>query len=179
HVERAHKYPNFLPTVLTKDFNVRETTAGAWLTFDQVNNPVTFDIEEIRDSYAVSGTDLSSTTDLSCATLLVMKPGDPTKYVVQQYFLPEASLEQRVKEDKIPYDRWVERGFVTLCPGNKIDYSMITAWYIKMLERYGIRLMWNGYDPWNSQYWVDEMRARGFNMIEIRQGPKTLSQPMK
>lgn len=179
HVERARKEPDFLPTVLTKDFNIRETTAGAWLTFDQVDNPATFDIEEIRDSYAVSGTDLSSTTDLSCATLLVMKPGDPTKYVIQQYFLPADVLHQRVKEDKIPYDRWAERGLVRLCPGNKIDYSMITAWYIEMLERYGIRPMWNGYDPWNSQYWVDEMRARGFNMIEIRQGPKTLSQPMK
>src|SRR5690554_519900 len=80
NVERAKNDANFLPTVLTKDFNGRETTAGTWLTFDVVDNPATFDIEEIRDSYAVSGTDLSSTTDLSCATLLVMKPGDDTKY---------------------------------------------------------------------------------------------------
>lgn len=179
NVERAKNDADFLPTVLTKDFNVRETAAGAWLTFEQVNNEATFDLEDVRDCYAVSGTDLSSTTDLSCATLLVMKPGDETKYVLQQYFLPADLLERKVKEDKIPYDRWHERGLVTLCPGNKIDYSMITAWYIEMLEKYGLRPMWNGYDPWNSQYWVAEMKSKGFNMIEIRQGAKTLSQPMK
>src|SRR5690606_24102093 len=118
NVERAKNDPDFLPTVLTKDFNVRETSAGTWLTFDQVNNEATFDIAEIEDSYAVSGTDLSATTDLSCATILVMKP-DGMKYVLQQYFLPEDLLEQRVKEDKIPYDRWAERGLLTLCPDRK------------------------------------------------------------
>src|SRR5690606_12816496 len=73
NVERAKNDPDFLPTVLTKDFNLRETVAGTWLTFDQINNEETFSMDDIRDTYAVGGVDLSSTTDLSCATLLLMK----------------------------------------------------------------------------------------------------------
>lgn len=178
NVERAKNEPNFLPTVLTKDFNVRETVAGTWLTFEQINNEETFALSEIENSYAVTGTDLSSTTDLSCATILVMKP-DGKKYVLQQYFLPEELVEQRTKEDRIPYDRWSERGLLTLCPGNKVDYSMVTQWYLRMYQEHGIHMIWNGYDPWNSQYWVDEMKEYGFQMEIVRQGAKTLSQPMK
>lgn len=179
NVERAKNDPDFLPTVLTKDFNVRDTVAGTWLTFDQINNPETFDMDEIRDTYAVGGVDLSSTTDLSCATLLIMKPGSEKKYVLQQYFLPAELVEQRTKEDKIPYDKWAERGLLTLCEGNKVNYSDVTAWFIRMMQEYGIHPVWIGYDPWNSKYWIDEMQAHGFNMEIVRQGAQTLSQPMK
>ena len=147
NVERAKNDPNFLPTVLTKDFNIRDTVAGTWLTFDQINNEETFDIEEFRGCYAIGGADLSSTTDLTCATLLMMKPGSDKKYCIQQYFLPEDLVEQRVKEDKIPYDKWAERGLLTLCPGNKVNYSDVTAWFMKMYQEYGIIPFWIGYDP--------------------------------
>lgn len=179
NVERAKNDPDFLPTVLTKDFNIRDTVAGTWLTFDQINNTETFDINELRDSYAVGGADLSSTTDLTCATLLIMKPGSDKKYVLQQYFLPAELVEQRVKEDKIPYDKWAMRGLLTLCEGYKVNYSDVTSWFVKMYQEYGIRPLWIGYDPWNSQYWIQEMKDMGFNMVVVRQGAQTLSQPMK
>lgn len=179
NVERAKNDPDFLPTVLTKDFNVRDTVAGTWLTFDQIDNPETFTMNDICDSYAVGGTDLSSTTDLSCATLLIMKPGSEKKYVLQQYFLPADLLEQRVKEDKIPYDKWADRGLLTLCEGNKVNYSDVTSWFLRMMQEYGIYPVWIGYDPWNSQYWLQEMESHGFCMEIVRQGAQTLSQPMK
>lgn len=179
YVERAKNDPDFLPTVLTKDFNIRDTVAGTWLTFDQINNEEIFDIEELRDCYAVGGADLSSTTDLSCATLLIMKPGSDKKYCLQQYFLPADLIEQRVKEDKIPYDKWAQRGLLTLCEGNKVNYSDVTDWFVRIYQEYGIRPLWIGYDPWNSQYWIEEMKNMGFNMVIVRQGAQTLSQPMK
>ncbi len=179
NVERAKNDPDFLPTVLTKDFNVRDTVAGTWLTFDVINNEETFDIEEIRDCYAIGGVDLSSTTDLSCATLLVMKSGNEKKYALQHYWLPKELAAKREKEDKIPYRKWAERGLLTLCEGNKVNYSDVTAWFVRMFQEYGIRPLWIGYDPWNSQYWIKEMQDTGFELIEVRQGQKTLSQPMK
>lgn len=178
NVERAKSDPDFLPTVLTKDFNIRETVAGTWLTFDTVNNEATFDIEELRNSYAIGGVDLSSTTDLTCATLLIMKP-DGKKYVLQQYFLPSDSIERKVAEDKIPYDKWSDRGLVKLSDGNKVNYSDVTEWFMKMIREYDIRPLWIGYDPWNSTYWTEEMKNMGFNMIIVRQGARTMSQPMK
>ena len=179
NVERAKNDPDFLPTVLTKDFNLRDTVAGTWLTFDQVNNTETFSMDDIRDTYAVGGADLSSTTDLTCATLLIMKPGSEKIYCLQQYFLPADVVEQRVKEDKIPYDKWADRGLLTLCEGNKVRYSDVTAWFLRMVQEYSIHPVWIGYDPWNSKYWVDEMEAHGFQMEVVRQGAQTLSQPMK
>jgi phage terminase large subunit-like protein len=178
NVERAKSDPDFLPTVLTKDFNIRDTVAGTWLTFDAINNEETFTMDEVRDSYAIGGVDLSSTTDLSCATLIIPKP-DGTKYAIQQYFLPSELVEQRAKEDKIPYDKWVDRGLMTLSQGNKVNYSDVTAWFIKMYREYGIRTLWVGYDPWNSPYFLDDMTSHGFEMCIVRQGAQTLSQPMK
>lgn len=179
NVERAKNDPDFLPTVLTKDFNIRDTVAGTWLTYDHINNEETFTMNDIRDAYAVGGTDLSSTTDLTCATLLIVKPGSDKKYCLQQYFMPRDMIEQRVREDKIPYDRWEERGLLTLCEGNKVNYSDVTRWYLRMMEEYQIHPLWIGYDPWDSKYWVDEMIQCGFTMEKVRQGAQTLSQPMK
>jgi phage terminase large subunit-like protein len=179
NVERAKNDPDFLPTVLTKDFNIRDTKAGTWLTFEQVNNTETYTMEEIKGSYAVGGADLSSTTDLTCATLLLMRPGNDKKYALQMYFLPADLLEQRVREDMIPYDKWAERGLLRLCDGNKVNYSDVTEWYLEMIREHDIRPLWVGYDPWNSQYWLQEMEDHGFTMEIVRQGAQTLSQPMK
>lgn len=179
NVERAKNDPDFLPTVLTKDFNVRDTVAGTWLTFDSINNEETFDIEELRNSYAIGGVDLSATTNLTCASLIIMRPNEEKKYVIQQYFLPSELLEQRVIEDKIPYDKWRDRGLLTLSQGNKVNYSDVTDWFLKMLGDHQVHPLYIGYDPWNSSYWIDEMKSRGFHMVEVRQGAKSMSQPMK
>lgn len=177
-VERAKNSAKDLPGILTKDFNVRDTVAGSWLTFDDINNESEFDMEQLRDSYAVGGVDLSSTTDLCCATLLIMRP-DHKKVCIQQYFLPDELIDNRVTEDKIPYDKWASRGLLTRCEGNKVNFSDVTAWFGKMYQQYDIRPLWIGYDPWNSTYWVQEMKDHGFQMEVVRQGAQSLSQPMK
>jgi len=184
NVERAKHDPNFLPTVLTKDFNIRETTADKWLTFEQANNEETFDIEELRDYYGVGGVDLSATTDLTYACILVMKPGSDKKYIIGQAFMPGETIEQRSKEDKVPYDKWAQRGLITLCPGNKVDYRYVTEWFRQMKDEYGIIGYWTGYDSWNSPAWVEDMENRlGYknknNLLPVIMGARTLSAPMK
>jgi phage terminase large subunit-like protein len=178
-VERAKNDPKELPALLCKEFNIRETVAEAWLPFEAINNEETFNVEEFRGSYAIGGVDLSSTTDLTCATILLMKPDNDKKYVLQQYFMPEAIVEVRAKEDKVPYDIWRRQGLLTACEGYKVNYSDVTAWFLKLFNEYDIRPLWIYYDPWNSSYWVQEMKDYGFQMVEARQGYKTLSQPMK
>ena len=183
NVERAKYDQNFLPTVLTKDFNVRETLAGAWLTFEEANNEATFDMEELRDTYAIGGVDLSATTDLTAACVLVMKP-DGQMYALVQGFMPGDTIEQRSKEDKVPYDRWVERGLITPCPGNRVDYRYVTDWFAQLREQYGVSAFWVGYDSWNSPAWVEDMETRlGYtrkeNLLPVIMGAKTLSAPMK
>lgn len=183
-VEQAKNNSNFLPTVLTKYFNVRETTAGAWLTFEEANNEEMFDIEEIQNSYGIGGVDLGATTDLTAACVLIMKPNSEKKYVLMQGFMPADIIEQRSKEDKVPYDKWVERGLITLCPGNKVNYCYVTDWFINLKNEYDIVAYWCGYDSWNSPAWIEDMENRlGYknkdNLLPVIMGAKTLSAPMK
>lgn len=177
NVAKAKREAKFLPTLLTKDFNVRQTSTGSWLTFQDVDDHRLIDMAAMRDTYAIGGVDLSSTTDLTCATLLVEK-GD-NLFVIQRYFIPEYQVERKVIEDKVPYDIWIQRGLVTACPGSKVNYSDVTAWFVRMREEYSICPLWIGYDSWGSQYWTDEMKSNGFQMEVVRQGAQTMSQPMK
>ncbi|MBY6277811.1 terminase TerL endonuclease subunit, partial [Symbiobacterium thermophilum] len=184
NVERAKTDPNFLPTVLTKDFNIRETRAGTWLTFEQANNEAIYELESLRDTYAIGGVDLGATTDLCSAAVIIMKPGDPNLYVISHSWMPEELVEQRAREDKVPYDRWVERGLITPSPGNRVDYRLVTDWFLKLHTEYGISAYWVGYDSWNSPAWVEDMETRlgyvkGQNLLPVIMGAKTLSAPMK
>lgn len=176
-VNRAKNNPTELVNLLCKDFNIRQNDQDKWITFDIANNEETYKVEDLFDTYAIGGVDLSSTTDLTCATLLIMKHNK--KYVIQQYFIPSERLEFKIKDDKIPYDKWEKRGLVTICEGAKVNYSDVTQWFLRMNEEYQISTLWVGYDPWNTQYWVEEMKEYGFEMVEVRQGAKTMSNPMK
>lgn len=176
-VNRARNNPTELVNLLCKDFNIRQNDQDRWLTFDIVNNEEKYIIEDLMGTYAIGGVDLSSTTDLTCATLLIFK--NDTKYILQQYFIPSERLQYKIKDDKIPYDIWEKRGLITICEGAKVNYSDVTAWFLKMHNEFDISALWIGYDPWSTQYWIKEMKEEGFEMIEVRQGAKTMSNPMK
>ncbi len=178
-VARAKNNPSDLTGILTKDFNIREITGSAWLTFEDINNEATFDIKDFAGTYAIGGADLSITTDLSCATLLFIDPETEQRYVHQMYWLPHDNIQKRVQEDKIPYDKWHEQGYLRLCSGNTIDYSDITDWFLEMLNEYDITPLWIYYDNYSARYWVDEMEAYGFKMVRTQQGARTLSLPMQ
>lgn len=178
-VERAKQSPKDLSGILCKDFNVRETLYNAWLDFDTINNESTFSLEDFRGCYAIGGADLSLTTDLTCATVLMLNPETRQRYVWQMYWLPEDNFNQRVAEEKIPYDKWREAGLVRLCRGNTIDYSDVTAWFLELVNEHGITPLWVYYDSWSARYWVEEMEGYGFKMERCIQGAKTLSLPMQ
>ncbi len=178
-VERAKQNPVDLPGVLCKEFNIRETVKTAWLSFEAINNTATFDLSDFRGAYCVGGVDLSITTDLTCASLLFMKRGQDTKYIAQMYWLPADRLQERVKQDKIPYDKWLARGLLRLCAGNTINYSDVTAWFMETVKEYELFPAWVYYDSYSARYFVEEMQMQGFNMVRCIQGAKTLSLPMQ
>lgn len=180
-VEKAKSNPALVRNLVCKDFNIPETSSEAWLTFEQLNNTETYNLEELKPRYGIGGADLSSTTDLTAAKVIFRVPGDEHIYVLSMYWLAEDLLEQRVREDKIPYDKWVEQGFMRLCPGNKVHAKYVTQWFIEIQEQYDIYIPWVGYDAWSATYWVEEMREYfgKESMIAVQQGTKTLSAPMK
>ena len=177
-VARAKQSPRDLTGVLVKDFNVIQTVASTWLTFEDVDNTETFNLEDFKGYYAIGGADLSRSGDLTAATLLFMDKNEK-RYVTQMYFLPKDNFEQRVHDEKIPYDKWLEAGLLRLCEGNSINYSDVTAWFMEMVDKYDVTPAWIYYDPYSAAYWVQEMQSNGFNMVKCFQGVKTLSLPMQ
>lgn len=180
-VEKAKKNPVLVKNLLCKEFNIRETSSEAWLTFEQANNTEMFDAKELKPRYGIGGVDLSATTDLTAAKVIFKVPNDERIYVMSMYWMPEDLVEKRVLEDKIPYDVWIEKGYVRTCKGNKISYRDVKAWFVEIQEEYDIYLNLIGYDSWSAAYFVEDMQDYfGKNtMVPVIQGKKTLSQPMK
>ena len=168
-VERAKKNPADLPGVLCKDFNVPETSSSVWLSYEEIKSDAVFDMQEIYNTYAVGGCDLSATTDLTCASLMIRKSrDDPTIYVIQHYFLPQKKIDQLDEHNtqEAPYKLWRDRGLLTVCDGNRVDYSAVTEWFCQMRDEYKIDAFKVGYDRALAGYWVDEMKANGFEMCD-------------
>lgn len=181
-VNKAKNNSILVKNLLCKDFNIRETSIESWLTWEQLNNPATYDFKNMGVTYAIGGVDLSSSIDLTSACILFRVPNDDTVYFKHMYWLPENLLEQRVHEDKIHYDVWYQRGLLRLTPGNEVHPKYVTEWFLEIEQEYGITLLYCGYDSWSAKYWVEEMENTfgksvmdGHNVI---QGKKTLSGPM-
>ena len=174
-VERAKANPIELVNLLCKDFNIRQNTINAWLTFDDLNNEKIY--QDWKDTYCIAGVDLSSTTDLTCATLLGVKNGEIR--VKQMYWIPTNLLEKKVKDDRIPYDKWLKIGWLRLSGDSKIDYHDVTQWFLDEVRENDLRPLFVGYDSWSAEYWKIEMEGLGFNMVQVRQGARTMSTPMK
>lgn len=200
-VKKAMQNPALVKNLVCKEFNIRETSSEAWLTFDELDNRDTFqldpkekrflwrhkegdDWQEIElpyPRYGIGGADLSSTTDLTAAKMLFMVPGCPKIFALSMYWLAEDLLERRVKEDRIPYDKWFDRGLLRLCPGNKVHQKHVKEWFVEVQEELDIYVTYVGYDYWSATYWVEDMKSFFGNstMIAVHQGKKTLSDPMK
>ncbi|MCB5582052.1 terminase large subunit [Flavonifractor plautii] len=184
-VQKAKDDPSFKPTVMVKDFNMPQTSEAAWLRWEELDNPTTFDL---RFDYGIGGFDAADTTDLNAAKAICMRPDDPNIYVRSMYWIPKAVLEEaeragsRRERDNVPYYLWVEQGYMRTCPGRKCDKHIFLEWFKELRDNEGLYMLYIGYDPWH----IDDSLLREFraefgpdSMIPVRQGPATLSQPMK
>ncbi len=180
-VEKAKGNPSSVKNLVCKEFNIRETSTESWLTFEQLDNRTLFDVKKLKPRYGIGGADLSSNVDLTNGTIIFMVPEDSNIYVLQMYWLPEDLLEKKIKEDKIPYDKWIEQGWVRTCPGNKIHYRYVKEWFEEVQNESDIYLFKCGYDSWSASYFVEDMtNTFGKPVMEpVIQGKKTLSGPMK
>lgn len=180
-VDKAKANTRLVRNLLTKDFDIPETTSESWLSYETLDNRATYDFKELKPRYCIGGIDLSATTDLTCATIVFKVPNDEHIYVKQMYWLPEELLPLRVQEDKIPYDIWKEKGLLRTSGSNKIDYRDITEWFLEVQNDLDCYVFKIGYDRWGSTYLVEELKqAFGPNaLIPVAQGAKTFSSPMR
>lgn len=181
-VDLAKQNQRMIRNMLCKEFNINESDTDAWLSFNDFNNESIFDIEDLKPRYFIGGIDLSATTDLTCATAIFGMRDQPNKlYVLQQYFIPSDLFHERMKDDRIPYDKWKDQGIIQLSGDSKVDYKDITKWFTMLQMKYDIYPFKIGYDAWSSGYLIDELKNTFGPAVPeaIYQGFKSLSSPMK
>ena len=166
--------------LLTKDFNMAQASGQAWLMLEDYDYPQEiYDLEDFRGSLILGAVDLSATTDLSCAKILLMKPDDKTKYVHTHYWIPESKLEDSDdKECGANYVEWAKKGLITIHEGNEIDISKIGDWYYNLYREYGLRPFKTGYDQRYAKTFIERMDDYGFETERLDQG-RALSNAMK
>ncbi|WP_342541035.1 terminase TerL endonuclease subunit [Heyndrickxia sp. FSL K6-6286] len=188
NVQKAKDDPAFKPTVMVKDFNMKENSASAWLTWNEIENETRFDFKKMGFRYAIGGFDAADSVDLNSAKALCMRPNDSNIYIKSMYWMPEEVLNQmtqdgnRRERDNVPYLLWERQGLLRTHPGNKVDKKVFLDWFKELRDEEDLYVLYIGYDPWH----IDDSLLREFksefgneSMIPIRQGVATMSQPLK
>ena len=166
--------------LLTKDFDIPQADAQAWLALEDYGYPMQrIDSDDFRGSVILGGVDLSATTDLSSAKALIMRPGDKTKYILQHYWIPESKLE--AEDDKAAgaqYAEWARVGLMTVCDGNEIDVTQVADWFFRLYKDFRFRPLMIGYDQRFAKAFIERCGEYGFETEMIHQG-RALSNAMK
>lgn len=166
--------------VLSKDFNFKVSNSTAWLDKSDYDYEEVFDLEEFRGCMAAIGSvDLSETTDTTNAKVMLRRKGDPKKYILSHYWIPESKLENA--DDKragAKYHEWAQQGYVTICEGNDNNLSLVADWFFELQKNYGIRILKCGYDQRFKDEWLKRMEYYGWidkeDLIMINQSPNVL-----
>ena len=155
---------------LTKMANVPQNSSCAWLAAQDVKKCFGYDkrLEDFRHTYALGGIDLSLAVDLTAAVICIEKDG--VTWFATQFFMPANKVEEATARDGLPYDIYRQRGLLTVCGENTVDYREVHNWF-RMLEReYEILPLKVGYDRYSATYLVQDMEADGFSMESVSQG---------
>jgi phage terminase large subunit-like protein len=185
-VELAKKSKADRIFVLSKDFNLKQNGVQSWLNLEDFTYSAKYDLEDLRGGYCLGHVDLAETTDLCCAKALVMKPNDPTKYIVSQYFIPQSKLDPENDDHNAGahYKEWAEQGHITICEGNDIDLTIVADWFFKLQKEHGVALFKCGYDQRFAKDWLRRMEeynwSKQYGDIEmILQDAKTLNNAIR
>lgn len=163
-VEKARASVGDKRYVFAKDFNIKQNGSAPWLDRDAYVYAATYELEQFRGCYCLGAVDLAETTDLCCAKILMMKPGDPVKYIHTRYFIPEAKLlpDADDHEAGAKYAEWVQQDLITVTPGNDNDLALVADWFYELYTEYDIKLWKCGYDQRFAKDWLRRMRDYGW-----------------
>ena len=166
--------------LLTKDFNIPQSNAQSWLMLEDYDYLIEiFDLEDFRGSFVLGAVDLAATTDLASAKILLMKPGNKTKYIYSHYWIPESKLEDSSdKEAGAEYAEWAKQGLLTIHEGNEVDISQVADWFFCLYKDYKLRPFKIGYDQRYAKTFIDRCDEYNFETEMLAQG-RALSNAMK
>lgn len=155
---------------MTKYCCVKQNSSLAWLPAQIVQNMCgdPLNIEDFRGCYAIAGLDLSQTTDLTSACVLIQKDGQI--YVFSKFWLPGEKIDEASQRDGLPYNLFIQRGLLEPSGENYVDYKDCFNWFRGLIEQYEIYPLMVGYDRYSAQYLIQDMKSYGFQCDDVYQG---------
>lgn len=149
---------------------IKQNSSLAWLGSNIIEKATgdPLELEAFRGCYCVGGVDLSRTTDLTAACVVIEKGGE--LYVFARFFLPSERIEDATAADGVPYNLYMQRGLLYPSGANIVDYNDVFAWFRELVEQYEIYPLKVGYDKYSAAYLVQQMDAYGFHMDDVFQG---------
>lgn len=156
---------------MTKYCNIKQNSSIAWLEFEDVDKTKgeKYTLEDFRGCYCVGGIDLSKTTDLTAASIIIERKG--INYVFTNFYMCRERYEKAIDEDGVPYNIFREMGILHISGENHVDYRDVFNWFAELVKKYKIRPLKVGYDKYMANYLVDDMKEAGFHMDDVKQGP--------
>lgn len=156
---------------LMKYCNIKQNNSIAWLDYMDVHKSfsnIHYALEEFRGCFCVGGIDLSRTTDLTAASVVIYRGGK--NHIITKFFMPKKRFNEAVDEDNVPYELYKNKGFLQISGENQVDYKDVYQWFIDLVKIYKIRPLKVGYDRYMARNLVDEMAMAGFHMDDVYQG---------
>lgn len=154
---------------IVKYCNIKQNSSVAWLDYHIVDGAdAELTLDDFRNCYAVGGIDLSQTTDLTAASVVIEREGK--LYAFTQFFMPKNRIESLQSYDGVPYDLFVKKGLITPSGENYVDYKDVFKWFMMLMQEYKIYILKIGYDRYSSQYLIDDLKSVGFHTDDVWQG---------
>lgn len=155
---------------ITKYACLKQNSSLAWLEAATVESMCgeALDLEDFRGSYCVAGIDLSQTTDLTAAMIVIEKNGE--LYVFGKFWLPAEKIDEATQRDGVPYQIYLQRGLIELSGDNFVDYHDCFRYLTELVEQYEILPLMVGYDRYSAQYLIQDLKGYGFRCDDVYQG---------
>lgn len=154
---------------LCKYCNIKQNASTAFLDYVVVDGAAAdVTLEDFRGSYCVGGLDLSQTTDLTAASVVIEKSS--ILYAFTQFFMPASRVETLQATDGVPYDLFVKKGIVTLSGDNYVDYNDVYNWFMQIIRDYELYILQIGYDRYSAKYLIEQLEGAGLHCDDVYQG---------
>jgi phage terminase large subunit-like protein len=149
---------------------VKQSSASCWLPAEDVRKVFGYKrtLEEFRNHYCLGGIDLSQTTDLTSACVLIEKDG--IIWVHSHFWMPANRIDENGRRDGVPYRILMERGFLSPSGEEFINNDDVFAWFQQLVKEYKIFPLQIGYDRYSAQDLVQKMEKASFHMESVFQG---------
>lgn len=179
-VDAARKSKPDMVFVLSKDFNFKQSSAVSWLKPNEYMYAASYDIEDFRGAVCLGGVDMSETTDMTAAKILLIRKGDSARYILSHYWIPEHKLtDTDDKNAGAKYREWALDGLLTIVEGSDINLDIVADWFYQLYRDYGLKLYNCGYDVKFSKEFLRRMNEYGFDTEIVIQNKMTLSNALK